>query len=270
MTRNVPIAALALFLAGCVSTGDFEQLQNQVSELQEELANIKRTAAGKDEVQNVNQRIADQTESLLRSNAALVAKVDAIEDGVQNSQGAIEQATYRMDQLAQQVTQVQSDVADLKARSAAASPSADGAPVGEVTVAPPVTTAQGDPVAVYQSALRDYQRANYDLAIAGFRDFVDRSPNSDLADNASYWIGESLFSQKKYKEAVEQFDTVVNRFPKSDKVPAALLKKGYAYLTLGERAQGIVQLQYVVHEHPKSQEASLARQRLRQLGVETR
>jgi TolA-binding protein len=63
---------------------------------------------------------------------------------------------------------------------------------------------------------------------------------------------------------------VVNKYPKSDKVPGSLLKKGYAYINLGERAQGIVQLQYVVHEHPGSQEASLARQRLRQLGVETR
>jgi hypothetical protein len=31
-----------------------------------------------------------------------------------------------------------------------------------------------------------------------------------------------------------------------------------------------VQLQYVLHEHPKSQEAGLARQRLKQLGIETR
>jgi hypothetical protein len=30
-----------------------------------------------------------------------------------------------------------------------------------------------------------------------------------------------------------------------------------------------VQLQYVLHEHPRSQEASLARQKLRQLGIDT-
>jgi len=48
------------------------------------------------------------------------------------------------------------------------------------------------------------------------------------------------------------------------------LKKGYSYIALGERAQGVVQLQYVIHEHPNSQEAALARQRLKQLGIETR
>jgi len=132
------------------------------------------------------------------------------------------------------------------------------------------TTPAGDPMETYQAAYRDYQRGNYDLAIEGFREFLAANTSSDLADNASYWIGESLFSQKKYREAIEQFDSVVNRFPKSDKVPGALLKKGYAYINIGEKAHGVVQLQYVLHEHPKSQEAALARQKLKQLGIETK
>ena len=135
-------------------------------------------------------------------------------------------------------------------------------------VSPPTTGE--DPMQMYQSAYRDYQRGNFDLAIAGFADFEKRNPHSDLADNAAYWIGESLFSQKKYREAIAQFDSVVTRYPRSDKVPGALLKKGYSYINLGEKAQGVVQLQYVVHEHPNTQEASLARQRLKQLGIETR
>jgi tol-pal system protein YbgF len=136
-----------------------------------------------------------------------------------------------------------------------------------VTVAPDTTE---NPTVLYQTAYRDYQRGNYDLAIAGFRDFVAKFPKSDLADNAAYWIGESLYSQKKYRDSIAQFDLVVNDYPTSDKVPSALLKKGYAYIALGEKAQGIVQLQYVVHEHPKSPEATKAREELKKLGVETR
>ena len=144
--------------------------------------------------------------------------------------------------------------------------------MSEVTVAAPTAAPAPtvNPMELYQSAYRDYQRGNFDLAIAGFSDFVKQNPNSDLTDNAAYWIGESLFSQKKYQEAIAQFDSVVTKYPQSDKVPGALLKKGYAYINLGEKAQGIVQLQYVVHEHPSSQEASLARVKLKQLGVETR
>jgi len=60
----------------------------------------------------------------------------------------------------------------------------------------------------------------------------------------------------------------LNRYPRSDKVPSAALKKGYAHLELGERSQGVVQLQYVVRQFPNSDEANLARQRLRELGVD--
>jgi tol-pal system protein YbgF len=281
IARHLALAT-ALLSIGCVSTKDVEQLQSQIRELQEEVANLKRTASSKEEVQNVNQRIADQTETLLKSNVTLVTKVDQMEERMQNIQGGVEQSTYRMERMAQQVTQTQRDIEDLKraqaaaaaAAAAAATPAAQstvpaGGSSSEITV-PADTAPTADSAMTYQEAYRDYQRGNFDLAIAGFQDFLKQSPSSQLADNAAYWIAESLFSQKKYREAIQQFDSVVTNYPKSDKVAGSLLKKGYAYISVGERAQGVVQLQYVIHEHPASQEAALAKQRLKQLGIESR
>lgn len=274
--RILAVAAAALAAAGCVSTSDFERAQDQIAELQEELANVRRTTAGKEEVQGVNVRIAEQTETLLRSNATLVAKVADIEDRLQNAQGNTEQTNYRLDQLAQQLTQSQRDIENIRTMVAALQPvvpAAGGtAASSEVTVpaTPAPAVASGNPIETYQAAYRDYQRGNFDLAIDGFREFLEGNARSELADNAAYWIGESLFSQKKYREAIRQFDSVVNNYPRSEKVPGALLKKGYSYINVGERAQGVVQLQYVLHEHPRSPEAKLARDKLKQLGIETR
>ncbi len=89
--RLFALAAAALAAAGCVSTSDFERAQDQIAELQEELANVKRTTAGKEEVQGVNVRIAEQTETLLRSNATLVTKVTDLESRLQNTTGSTEQ-----------------------------------------------------------------------------------------------------------------------------------------------------------------------------------
>lgn len=278
IARHLALAT-ALLSAGCVSTKDVELLQSQIGELQEEVANLKRTASSKEEVQNVNQRIADQTDLLLKSNTTLVTKVDQMEERMQNIQGGVEQSTYRIERMVQQVTQTQRDLEDLKRAQAAASAAAAAAaanpqpvPAGsssELTV-PSDNAPSVDSAMTYQEAYRDYQRGNFDLAIAGFEDFLKQSPKSELADNAAYWIAESLFSQKKYREAIQQFDSVVTKYPKSDKVAGSLLKKGYAYISVGERAQGVVQLQYVIHEHPTSQEAALAKQRLKQLGIESR
>lgn len=279
LVKPMVMLAATLFAAGCVSTSDFEAAQRQISELQDELANIKRTASSKDEVQNVNVRIAEQTETLLKSNATLVTKVNEIEERIASTQGSVEDTTHRLDQLAQQAARSQRDIEDLRTRLTTlqstppppgTAPGTGTAATGELTVPAPAAQPVGDPMETYQAAYRDYQRGNYDLAIEGFQDFLASNGQADLADNAAYWIGESLFSQKKYREAIQQFDAVVNKYPKSDKVPGALLKKGYAYINVGEKAQGVVQLQYVLHEHPKSQEASLARQKLKQLGIETK
>jgi tol-pal system protein YbgF len=288
MKRLIPFVACgALLAAGCVSTSDVQKLQSQIAELQDQLAQVKKTTSSKEDVQGVNQKIVQQTDTLLKSNAQLVTKVEQLDEKTNNVTGQIEQTNYRVDRIAQQLTQTQHDVEQLKAaigRAAAAAAAQDVAapppmpgapplqpqppPMSEVTVAAPA--AGESQVAIYQSAYRDYQKGSFDLAISGFREFVQKNPNSDLADNAAYWIGESLFSQKKYSESIEQFDTVVNRYAKSDKVPGALLKKAYAYLALGDKARAIVQLQYVVHEHPQAQEASLARQKLKQLGVDSK
>ena len=125
-----------------------------------------------------------------------------------------------------------------------------------------------DPEALYQSAYDDYLRGNYDLAVASFEEYLETFPNTELADNATYWIGESYYREGKYRQAIDQFERVLRRYPRSEKVPGALLKKGYAYLELGERSQGIVQLQVVIREHPSSDEANIARDRLRALGVD--
>ncbi len=274
LIRNTVLAAAALSTAACVSTSDVEKLQSQISDLQEQLAQVKRTASSKEEVSNVNKTIAEQTQTLLKSNATLVAKVDQIEDKIQNAQGATEQTNYRLDRMTQQLTQTQHDVDELKAavRAAAAPPSASPvpSPSGSALTVQPVTAPSEDPMQTYQAAYRDYQRGNYDLAVAGFRDFAAKNPNSELSGNAAYWIGESLYSQKKYREAIQQFDSVVTKYPRSDKVAGALLKKGYSYIALGEKSPGIVQLQYVVHEHPTTPEAALARQKLKSLGVDSK
>jgi len=286
MRRLLPFALLALFASACATTSDVQKLQSEINDLQDQVAQLKRTASSKEDVQNVNTRIAEQTETLLKSNATLVTKVGSIEDRMNNTQGSVEQTNYRVDHLVQQLTQAQHDVEEMRAAitrlatpapapaqpSVAPTPSpATPGPVPVPMHEVNVTADSGEtPAMTYQNAYRDYQKGNYDLAIAGFREFIQKYKDSDLADNAAYWIGESLYSQKKYRESIAQFDSVVNDYPKSEKVPSALLKKGYAYISLGEKAQGIVQLQYVVHEHPKSSEAAKAREELKKLGVETR
>jgi tol-pal system protein YbgF len=267
------IASSSIFLLACVSGSDFKRLELQVSDLQDEISVLKRQSSSKEEVQQLNEALRRESERLLKSSADLSVKMNQLDERLQNVQGSLEQTNYRIDRVVQQTTQSEREVAELRNLVRASSSNPGAMPLTEeITVRSPSPSARAteDPMAIYQAALRDYQRGNFELALEGFTDFLAQSPQSDLADNAAYWIGESLYSQKKFRPAIEQFNRVINDFPRSDKIPAALLKKGYAYIELGERAQGVVQLRYVVNEHPRSPEAALAREKMRSLGIETR
>ena len=58
-----------------------------------------------------------------------------------------------------------------------------------------------------------------------FSSFLTEYPNSELAPNARYWLGESHYGKRDYKQAIDSYDRVELDYPQSEKVPAAILKR---------------------------------------------
>jgi tol-pal system protein YbgF len=116
---------------------------------------------------------------------------------------------------------------------------------------------------LYQAALGDYQRGKFDLAVQGFRSYLEQAPRGDVADTAQYYLGESLYSSKDYRGAISEFERLVRDFPQSPQVPSALLKSGYAYYEVKDGVQGRRVLRTLVEKYPTSREAKLAEERLR-------
>ena len=72
------------------------------------------------------------------------------------------------------------------------------------------------------------------------------------------------------EEEIRKWDETLGPVNERLQYISVLLNQVSEQQLISERAKGIVQLQYVVHEHPASQEAALARQRLKQLGIESK
>jgi tol-pal system protein YbgF len=143
-------------------------------------------------------------------------------------------------------------------------PGADGA--GVAGADSPVSggiISESDTKRLYDQAYKDLTRGNYSLALLGFREYLRRSPASDLADNAQYWTGECYYAQRDYDPAIQEFLRVQKDYPQGDKVPAALLKTGFSFLQLEDRASARRYLNQVVEQFPNSEEAVSARNKLR-------
>ncbi len=100
----------------------------------------------------------------------------------------------------------------------------------------PVRTPSSDPRAEYDLAYGYVLRGDYDLAETGLRNFIDLHPDHGLVANAKYWLGESLFARKRYREAADTFLTTYTDYPTSDKAPDSLLKLGQSLHGMGERS----------------------------------
>lgn len=115
---------------------------------------------------------------------------------------------------------------------------------------------------LYATAYLDFTRGKYDVAIAGFRRFIETFPESDLADNAQYWIAECQHSRGDLNEAEREFRLVLDEYPDGNKVPAAAYKLGLVYLAQDHKEKAKKQFQDVISKYPGTTEARLAQERI--------
>ncbi|GAK52929.1 hypothetical protein U14_04188 [Candidatus Moduliflexus flocculans] len=81
----------------------------------------------------------------------------------------------------------------------------------------------------YNQAMQAYRMQDYWTAMSKFQEVATMYPQSDLADNAYYWIGEIYYASRNYAEAIRSFQTVMQMYPSGNKLPDAMLKMGFAY-----------------------------------------
>ena len=173
--------------------------------------------------------------------------------------GEVEDFDYaRLKELSDRFADLGSRVQAAASGLPASTPTAagDASPPGSGTAAPPA------PKELYSQAYADYARGNYDLAIQEFQEFLKHYPNTDISDNAQYWVGKCLYGKQKFSDAVEAWNILLRDFPASDKLPDARVDKGLALEKLGRRSQALQEYRYVVDRYPNSPAARVARDKL--------
>ena len=114
---------------------------------------------------------------------------------------------------------------------------------------------------LYRDAYESYQKGDNDGARRKFEAFLKQYPNTDLSDNAQFWIGETYYAQKDFEKAILEYEKVIAKYPEGDKVPAALLKQAFAFLELGDKTNGRNLLRRVIERYPQSEQAEVAKKR---------
>jgi tol-pal system protein YbgF len=279
--RKLWLLVLIVPFIACTSTEDMNLLHREITDVQRQVQSLETATLGRQDLRAMERKMEELTSQTMRSNADLAMRVSQLQEQIEALHASLDLTTRRLQSISQELAAARARVgrpqlppvttAEAAEQEAGAGEGGGDTPAEEeaaetAVVVPAATT----PEELYRSSYEDYLRGNYDLASQGFSEYIKRWPDTDLSDNAMYWIGECYDAQDLSQEALEVFSKILDDYPTSDKAAAAQLKKGLLYLKLGDQGQGVVHLQYVVYEHPGTKEADLARDRLRSLGLTIR
>ncbi|HLE43829.1 MAG TPA: outer membrane protein assembly factor BamD [Methylomirabilota bacterium] len=286
-------AALASgLLTGCAAPEPTPLLRDDFTRIRADLTRIEQSiqrgqAEIKADLQRADRQSAQTLTELQKSLAQLGTRLDDLGRDAAQIQGRVDELRRRLDALA-----LQFDAAGpppgAPARPGGA-PATPAPPAASGASAPP-PAAQAPPPAspapaagsvrqaadLYQTAYIDYTRGNYNLASAAFKEFIRLYPDSELAEKAQYWIGESHFSlardlaargdrtraTQEFERAVQEFRRVLINYPRGDRVPTAVYKEALALLELQQPALAEARLQFLVDQFPYTEEAAKAKEEL--------
>lgn len=250
----------AAVAGGCATGGAVKNVQSDVGQTQDQIRTLERRVATLD--------------SLLRAQGAESRRLWAdLDTGGDEIKQRVRQTQAKLDEVARRLADLSKSLESVRLSSGTRASAYGRVPAASVdTLALPgahpplIADAQG----LYNQASEDMTAGDYGLAISEFLQFLEGFPQSDLADNACYWLGECYLRQKDLPGAIEAFGRVIADHPNSEVIPKAMLALGNALLQTRDREKGIQQLRALIKSYPTTEEAGLARERLRNQGGASR
>jgi tol-pal system protein YbgF len=276
MKPNRLLSLLALFFVLCLAAApawavnkDMVQLQTQVQQLQEQMTAMQRSF---DERMGVMNNLVQQDTDAVNKTVQALNTLQTVLQQQQAAQGG------KADQLSGQIQALNDTLDELKVRLAKVTKQLEDMQAAQQSIQAQQASQQAaqqaqaqapPPDVLYNNALRDYNGNKNDLATQEFSDYIKFYPNTDLAGNSYFYLGEIQFKQANYQQAAQSYDQVLQNFPSGSKAASAQLKKGFSLLELGKQDDGVNELKHLIQRYPHSPEALQARDRLRKAGVST-
>ncbi len=247
----VTAAGLAM-LTGCAPQLDRIELAVQVN--RDEMAELRaENRRLQQEVQALAQLLRMESEAGGETDAQRFAKLGQVS-------GRLDQLMRKLDDNAEYMRELSARVDLLATRS--------GIPtLGEYKPPQPggddgLAVLPEEGRSIYQAAQLDRSRGNVELAREGFRDFLATYNNSELGDDARYWLGDLAYGEQDWTDAADQFERLLADHPDTPWAAAALLKRGYCLKELGRPDEAATTFRRLADEYPDSNEAALIRDQL--------
>jgi len=285
------LAVLMLPLPAHAASKEIIELQTQVQQLLDMVQRLQSTLDTRfgvlqhlveqtaDNSNQLSAAVTDMQKKLNAQNDAGNGKLDTVSGQVQSLNDSVDELKSRIAKLDKSVQDLQTQLQNIQTPPTTSVPAGNPPPPGDAGASggqtpPPASpgggaaSGQAPPLAeTFQSGVRDYNAAHYDIAQGEFQDVIHYYPLDDLAGTAQFYIGEIAYRTQNYSDAIKAYNAVLEGFPGSPKAPAAQLRKGFALLQMNKKEAGVHELRLLIQRHPQTPEAEQARKKLNGMGV---
>lgn len=259
------LPVLGLVLSACATRQDILDLHGRLDALESTLATIQK----------------NQADTLYKIDD-LGTQIDSLKENTNSSQyhagrlmGKIEDLEVKLEKKVPHAVPAPAPapvppVPAAVTSSSAPQPSPQTASKADTVSNPAIPSAgapESTPGEIYQKAYRHFLQKNFDLAVEGFKMYLDGFPTGQQTDQAAYYLGESYFEKQNWTEAAKSYAVILDHFPRSDLTPSSRLKYALCLLKFDVRdVEAKRYLQSIPQDFPKSPEAHLAKEYLKKFG----
>ena len=171
----------------------------------------------------------------------------------------LSESGYQVSELKEKLAQMEQELT----QAPRPSPGTSSSDSTDTTSSPQASV---NPKKLFETAQLDFNRSKFELARMEFEQFLSLFPNSTLADDAQYYIGECLYAMGKYSAAQKAYLKVLEKYPDSELAPSALYSAGICAMKMDDIEGARRYFKQLIKNYPASQEAAPAREKLKMLG----
>ena len=117
----------------------------------------------------------------------------------------------------------------------------------------------------FEAAMAELRKTEFPRAAQLYQQFLSRYPDSGYAPAVHYWLGNTHYALREYKEAIAVYQRLMATAPSHSRVPEAMLAIANCQIELKDVRAAKRSLEDLVKAHPQSEAAATARDRLARL-----
>jgi len=117
----------------------------------------------------------------------------------------------------------------------------------------------------YEAALATFRKGEFAVASEGFIDFNKRYPTSGYSVMSLFWLGNSQYANREYKDAIKNFNNLLAKDSDHARAPDAMLSVANCQLEMKDVKSARKTLDDLMKKYPQSESAAAAKERLSKL-----